>query len=85
MRSIPAQEIKRRGISALDELLEDGPVHIIKNNRPTYVVMSEELYARIAQRLDLWELVDRPARGNRSKKDIDAQLRAERDSWGRAR
>jgi transcriptional antiterminator len=34
MNTIPAQEIKRCGISAVDELLKNGPVHIIKNNRP---------------------------------------------------
>ena len=82
MNSIPAQDIKRRGISALDELLKQGPVHVIKNNRPSYVVLSEEDYARILQRPDLQDLLDRPARAKRSKKDIDAQLRAERASWG---
>lgn len=85
MKTIPAQEIKRRGISALDELLKDGPVHVIRNNRPRYVVMSEEDYARLSERRGLWELIDRPARATRSKKEIDAQLRAERDAWGRSR
>lgn len=42
MNSIPAQEIKRRGISVVDEALRHGPVHIIKNNRPQYVILSEE-------------------------------------------
>lgn len=41
MNSIPAQEIKRRGISAVDEALRAGPVHVIKNNRPQYVVLTE--------------------------------------------
>ena len=44
MNSIPAQEIKRRGISAVDEALRDGPVHIIKNNRPHCVVLTEERF-----------------------------------------
>jgi len=44
MNTIPAQEIKRRGISAVDELLEKGPVHVISQNRPKYVVMEEERY-----------------------------------------
>ena len=39
MNMIAAQEIKRRGIAAVDALLDDGPVHIIKNNQPRYVVM----------------------------------------------
>lgn len=81
MNTIPALEIKQRGISAVDDLLKDGPVHVIKNNRPLYVVMSQEDYARLIERRGLWELTDRPARGTRSKKDIDAQLRAERDGW----
>jgi len=41
MVSISAQEIKRRGISAVDEALRNGPVHIIKNNRPRYVMLTE--------------------------------------------
>jgi PHD/YefM family antitoxin component YafN of YafNO toxin-antitoxin module len=44
MNIIPAQEIKRRGIAAVDEALTHGPVHIIKNNRPQYVVMTEACY-----------------------------------------
>ena len=44
MKTIPAQEIKRRGLSALDKDLKEGPVHVIKNNRPQYVVLSEERY-----------------------------------------
>ena len=44
MNTIPAQEIKRRGISAVDEALEQGPVHVVRNNHPQYVVLSEKDY-----------------------------------------
>lgn len=54
MNIIPAQEIKRRGMAALDEALANGPVHIIKNNRPQYVVLTEERYAEL---LDMQEEV----------------------------
>ena len=47
MNLIPAQEIKRRGISAVDQLLENGPVHIVKHNAPAYVVMTEEYYQEL--------------------------------------
>lgn len=47
MKTIPAQEIKRRGISAVDEVLKDGPVHVIRNNQPRYVVISEEHYQEL--------------------------------------
>jgi PHD/YefM family antitoxin component YafN of YafNO toxin-antitoxin module len=49
MNSIPAQDIKRRGISAVDEALRDGPVHVIKNNRPSYVVLTEAAYAELLE------------------------------------
>lgn len=44
MNAIPAQEIKRRGISAVDKALKKGAVHVIKNNHPQYVILSEEQY-----------------------------------------
>ncbi|TAN42796.1 MAG: prevent-host-death protein [Nitrospirae bacterium] len=44
MNTIAAQEIKRKGISAVDEALKNGPVHVIKNNQPQYVVITEERY-----------------------------------------
>lgn len=46
MRYVPAREIKRRGISAVDEQLKEGPVYIIRNDEPTYVVMSREQYEK---------------------------------------
>lgn len=44
MNLIAAQEIKRRGMAAVDAMLEQGPVRVVKNNRPRYVVMSEVEY-----------------------------------------
>lgn len=49
MNVIPAQEIKRRGMAAVDEALAEGPVHIIKNNRPQYVVLTEERYRELLE------------------------------------
>jgi PHD/YefM family antitoxin component YafN of YafNO toxin-antitoxin module len=47
MNAIPAQEIKRRGRAAVDELIAKGDVHIIRNNQPQYVVLSEERYQEL--------------------------------------
>jgi PHD/YefM family antitoxin component YafN of YafNO toxin-antitoxin module len=49
VNTIPAQEIKRRGIGAVDELLERGPVHVISGNRPRYVVMDETRYEELIE------------------------------------
>jgi hypothetical protein len=42
MNSIPAQELKRRGIAAVDDIIDKDDGHVIRNNRPQYVVISEE-------------------------------------------
>ena len=47
MRTIPAREIKRRGIVAVEEALKEGPVHIIKNDQPRFVVLDEEHYREL--------------------------------------
>lgn len=44
MNTIQAQEIKRRGIAAVDALIAKGDVHVIRNNRPRYVIITEERY-----------------------------------------
>lgn len=85
---ISAQELKRRGISAVDSALRNGPVHVIRRNRPSYVILSEDDYQRLigkdqaAERL--WDhlLAEQPG-GGRSARDIDEQLDAERGSWER--
>ena len=52
MKTIAAQEIKKRGISAVDEGIKEGPVHVIKNNQPQYVVLSEERYRQLVEAED---------------------------------
>jgi PHD/YefM family antitoxin component YafN of YafNO toxin-antitoxin module len=49
MNTVPAQEIKRRGMTAVDEALAQGPVHVVKNNRPQYVVLTEESYRELLE------------------------------------
>ena len=49
MNTIPAREIKRRGIAAVDDLIQTGDVHIIKNNQPRYVVLSEVRYRELIE------------------------------------
>jgi PHD/YefM family antitoxin component YafN of YafNO toxin-antitoxin module len=49
-RTIPAKEIRRRGLSAVDKALKRGPVHVLKDNEPTYVIMAEEQYRELSER-----------------------------------
>ena len=45
--TIPAQVVKRRGMSALNEQLKDGPVWVIANNTPKYVVLLADDFRRM--------------------------------------
>ena len=47
MNVIPAQEIKRRGIAAVDDRIGEGDLHVTRNNQPQYVVLSEERYQEL--------------------------------------
>lgn len=49
MNTIAASEIKRRGISAVDDLLPKGPVHVIAQNEARYVVMDEARYQEMRE------------------------------------
>lgn len=86
MNTIPAQEIKRRGISVVDPLLKKGPVHVITHNHPRYVVMDEAQYRTLLEGeeellLARWEL----ARRDIANGDVNV-LRSEEEirSWVRA-
>lgn len=87
MQTLSASEIKRRGIAAVEEYLPHGPVHIIKNNHLAYVVMSEHAYqelkrsARKRAKLTLSALLKKPATGKATRKDLDKQIKQERDEW----
>jgi PHD/YefM family antitoxin component YafN of YafNO toxin-antitoxin module len=49
MKTIAAREIKRRGMLAVEDALKEGPVHIIKNDRPAFVVLGEEHYRELVE------------------------------------
>jgi len=81
VNTIPALEIKRRGISIVDEQIASGPVHVIKNNRPQYVVMSEDRYRSMVEDMDAaWELrikasLEEAAAGQTRQGTADALIR----------
>ena len=84
--TIPAQEIKRRGITAVDEALKAGPVHVVSRNQPRYVILSEEQYRelvgdnRAVSRL--WDrLLTESEGGDRTAEAIRQQIEEERASW----
>ena len=52
MNTIPAKEIKRRGIGAVDELLKKGPVRVIQYDEPRYVIMTEARYRTLLEAED---------------------------------
>jgi hypothetical protein len=81
MNSIPAQEIERRGMAAVDDLLHAGPVQVIENERPCYVILSAVDYERLTAGPSAWDWLDRPSHATRDQPTIDADLAAERAAW----
>lgn len=49
-RTIRAAEIRRRGISAVDKALKRGPVHVLRDNEPAYVIMAEDQFRELSER-----------------------------------
>jgi PHD/YefM family antitoxin component YafN of YafNO toxin-antitoxin module len=44
MRTISERELMRRGLSVIDEMIDDGPVHVLRDDRPMYAVMPVACY-----------------------------------------
>jgi PHD/YefM family antitoxin component YafN of YafNO toxin-antitoxin module len=88
MNTLTVAELKRRGMAAIEDgLRRGGPVHIVKRNKPAAVVISEDEYQRLAfgkaaaaNGLTAMQwLLSQPVAGKRSKAQIDAALKDERD------
>lgn len=88
MNLITVAEIKRRGMAAIEEGLRLGPVHIVKRNQPSAVVLSEADYQALvgAQQAPqtgmtaLQWLASHKPKARRTKAQIDARLREDR-AW----
>jgi len=90
MNAIAANDLKRHGISAVEHLLANGPVHIIKRNQPVCVVLAEEEYEKLTKAAQantsvhshtVMEWFALPSSGASTKAEIDQRLNAERESW----
>jgi PHD/YefM family antitoxin component YafN of YafNO toxin-antitoxin module len=68
MNTVAEQEIMERGMKAVDENIEEGPVYIIKDNKPQYVILSEKLYRDLIEELSAAYVAWISA----SLKDVDA-------------
>lgn len=44
MGDVPAREIKRRGMAAVEEALKEGPVMVVRDDEAKYVVLRREDY-----------------------------------------
>ena len=86
---LTSAELKRRGIVAIEQALQRGPVHLLKRNQPAAVVLSEQHYRQLQRQADQaarpkisalqWLLMQPRAPQPRSKATIEAELAAERD------
>ena len=91
MNILTNQQIKRRGIAAVEDALRHGPVHLVKRNRPAAVVVTEAEFTRLIS-LDKpangskkmtsmeWFLSDQPC-GKLDAAGLARRIKEERDSW----
>ncbi len=84
MNILPANEIKKHGVTIIEKQLKYGPVHVLKHNRPLFVVLSEKDYQLLSintKTSGLFFMLEKPVTGNRTRNEIDQQLNHERDAW----
>ena len=89
MNTLPAQEIKRRGVKAIELALKNGPVHVIKNNTPVCVILTEAQYAHLTtprpqktRKNDLLQwLLQKKTLAGKTREELDTLLTMERDEW----
>jgi PHD/YefM family antitoxin component YafN of YafNO toxin-antitoxin module len=86
--ALTSAELKRRGIAAIEQALQHGPVYLLKRNRSAAVVISEQHYRQLQLQASRapktessalqWLLALPPSTTPRSRAEIDAELVAER-------
>ena len=89
MNTITAVDLKHRGMMAIEKALAFGPVHILKDNKPTVVVLRESDYHALLLQKSAqnsndtalnWIMDYKPA-GALSKEEIDIRITEERHVW----
>ena len=68
MQTVPIGEIERSGFGVLDAVLKEGPVHVVKDGRPCYVILEEAHYRELME--DVHEAT--VARVKESQEDMKA-------------
>ncbi|MBN8480620.1 MAG: hypothetical protein J0L88_03400 [Xanthomonadales bacterium] len=85
--TLTVAELKRRGMAAIDDGLQRGPIRILERNKSAAVVISAEDFDRLSGNADAtipgmtamqW-LLAHPAKGRLSEVEVDRRQRAERD------
>lgn len=67
MNTLTIEQIKRRGIAAVEDALRHGPVHLVKRNRPAAVMMTETEFTRLTA-------LDKPKAGPRKRTSMEIFL-----------
>lgn len=85
MNIISANEIKKHGVTVIEKHLRLGPVHVLKHNRPVFVVISESDYNQLIKQQNqpsgLFLMLQKESTGKKTKQDIDLELQIDRDAW----
>ena len=91
MNILTDEQIKRRGIAAVEEALRHGPVHLVRRNRPAAVAMTEAEFIRLTaldkpmavpnKRTSMEILLSDDPGGNLGAEGLARRINEERGSW----
>ena len=91
MNILTIEQIKRRGIAAVEDALRHGPVHLVKRNQPAAVVVTEAEFTRLSaldklitgskKRTSMEIFLSDDPGGNLDAAALARRINEERDSW----
>ncbi|MEE8585148.1 MAG: prevent-host-death protein [Acidobacteriota bacterium] len=65
INTVAGQDVKRRGVRAIVERLEQGPVYVLQRNRPAFVALKQEQFRELMEEVE-------EARLRSSLRDVEA-------------
>ena len=91
MNILTIEQIKRRGIAAVEDALRHGPAHLVKRNQPAAVVLTEAEFSRLTaldrattipkKRTSMEIFLSDDPGGDLDAEGLARRIKEERDSW----
>ena len=85
LNTVSEQDLQQQGLAIIEQAMKKGVVHILKSDKPCYVVLTEKQYQHLSKLEHkpniLSTILEKPCTGSRTKEDINSQVSSERTNW----